>query len=247
MKNLRRKRLGGKTALQTPIVFLENDSEQRRAALVLTAHLGDASYYQNLRKLIQEVRGSVYFEAVRSRDDSEEHWKEPYHQFLRRLREDIYNGIASVGPLVFQGDQLAPLPEWKNADVDCCELAAKLRDAGVSLAPYKLSFALLTRLIDSAKQGDVAARLALEKSLKWGLLAISLPMVFELARRVPRTSALYGVINDWRSERAVADVCPGDGDFVLIYGAAHGDSLLRGLEACGFREVGREWVTVFRA
>jgi hypothetical protein len=214
---------------------------------VLTAHLGDASYYRELKAAIQQAGGTVYFESVRSVDDSEEHWREPYHNFLKTLREAIYAGIAGVGPLVFQGDHLLPEPGWLNADVDCCNLAAKLREARVQLAPYKMSFVLLEQLIRRAKRGDAAARMALERSIKWGLMAISLPFVFEIANRLPRTRTLYAVINDWRSAQAVAAVSLSQGDFVLVYGAAHGDQLLRGLAKHGFREVRREWLTVFLA
>jgi hypothetical protein len=54
------------------------------------------------------------------------------------------------------------------------------------------------------------------------------------------------VINDWRSKRAVEAVMAANTEgFVLIYGAAHGDTLMAELEAAGFREVRREWHTVF--
>lgn len=245
MRNLRRQRLGGRTVLQTPIILLENQDDGRRAALVLTAHLGEPRYYQDLRALLEGRRGTIYFESVRSRDDAEAHGAEPYHRFLRTLREDIYTGLASVGPLVFQGQRLAPEPTWVNADVDCCELASRLRDERVPLAQHELSFAVLRRLIEKAAAGDGMARAVLTRSLKFGLVAVSLPFVFETASRLPKTNRLLRVINDWRSARAVACVASTPGDFTLIYGAAHGDGLLRGLSAQGFREVQREWLTVF--
>ena len=244
MDNLRRRRLGGRTALQTPVVSLAHAGDRRRAVIVLTAHLGDQSYYDNLRAVIERELGTVYFESVRSLDDREEHWREPYHSFLKNLREQLYAGIASVGPFAFQGDHLLPQRGWVNADVDCCALAAKLREARVALAPYNISLALLQRLIERAKRGDIGARMSLERAIKWGLLAISLPFVFEFANRLPRTRALYAVINDWRSAEAVASVLRTEDDFVLVYGAAHGDALLRGLAERGFREVRREWLTV---
>ncbi|MGH2607630.1 MAG: hypothetical protein ACRDHF_00960 [Tepidiformaceae bacterium] len=57
---------------------------------------------------------------------------------------------------------------------------------------------------------------------------------------------LYRVLNDWRSERAVKTVLDSAAaDFALVYGAAHGESLLHDLRKASYREVDREWHTVF--
>ena len=85
----------------------------------------------------------------------------------------------------------------------------------------------------------------LEKAIKWGLIAVSLTAVFNLVRLLPRTRALYQVIKDWRSAEAVKVVESAGRDFVLIYGAAHGETILRGLSDLGFGETSRKWLTVF--
>ncbi len=247
MQNLRRKRIRGRTTLQTPIISLRNSRDGRQATLVLTAHLGDESYFRALQTAIAHTQRRVYFESVRSLDPSPEHWAEPYHHFLKSLREDLYNGIASLGLLAFQGDSLAPEPGWTNADVDCCALARELRRARVPLVRYEIAFGLLRQLIRQAQRGDKAALRTLERAIKWGLIAVSLTAVFNLVRLLPRTRSLYAVINDWRSAEAVKTVDAAGGDFVLIYGAAHGETILRGLADCGFRETTRDWLTVFTA
>ncbi|MEO6397194.1 MAG: hypothetical protein ABIP13_01885 [Tepidiformaceae bacterium] len=247
MQNLRRKRLAGKIALQTPVISLQNSRDGRRATLVLTAHLGDESYFQELRTAIARTEAPVYFESVRSLDSSAEHWREPYHRFLKSLREDLYAGIAGLGLLAFQGDHLAPEPGWTNADVDCCTLATKLRAAKVPLLRYEMAFGLLRQLISRAQRGDQAALRSLEKAIKWGLFAVSFAPLFNLVRLMPRTRSFYHVISDWRSEEAVKVVDGAGGDFVLIYGAAHGELILQGLARVGFGETSRRWLTVFTA
>ena len=247
MQNLRRKRIAGKTALQTPVISLRNPRDGRRATLVLTAHLGDESYFQELRTAVAHLQTQVYFESVRALDAEPEHWREPYHHFLKSLREDLYAGIASLGLMAFQGDRLAPEPGWANADVDCCALAAQLRAARVPLLRYEVAFGLLRQLIQQAQRGDRAARRTLERAIKWGLIAVSLTAVFNLVRLLPRTRSLYRVINDWRIAEAVKIVDGAGGDFVLIYGAAHGESILAGLADLGFHETSRKWLTVFTA
>ena len=245
MQNLRRTRRGTRSALETPVIHLFNVEDGRRATLVLTAHLGEVSYYQRLRRTIAEFEASVYFESVRSVDPSPAHWDEPYHRFLKSLREDIYAGIASLDIFAFQGDQLAPEPDWTNADVDCCALADALRDSQVPLLRYELAFAVLRRLIQRAEGGDEAARNILERALKWGLMAVSFIPVLSFVKLLPRTRAFYAVVNDWRSAEAVKIVDEAHRDFLLIYGAAHGETILQGLADRGFRETGRSWMTVF--
>jgi hypothetical protein len=247
MENLRRRRVAGKTALQTPIVSLKNSRDGRSAKLVLTAHLGEAAYFEKLNRAIAAAGAPVFYESVRPTSDDPHHWEEPYHRFLRSLREDLYHGIAGLGMLAFQGDCLAPEPGWVNADVDCCELAARLREAGVPLFRYEIAFGLLRQLIQRARHGDSAALKTLERAIKWGLIAVSVTAVFKLVQLLPRTRSLYAVINDWRSARAVEAVEKAGGDFLLIYGAAHGETLLQGLKEHGFRETGREWHTVLVA
>lgn len=247
MENLRRKRVSGKTALQTPVISLRKGRGERHATLILTAHLGDETYFQEVRRAVSAAGAPVFYESVRSLDSSPEHWQEPYHHFLKSLREDLYHGIASLGLMAFQGDCLAPEPGWTNADVDCCALAERLRAARVPLFRYEIAFGLLRQMIQQAARGDRTALKTLETAIKWGLIAVSVTAVFKFVQLLPRTRSLYRVINDWRSAHAVETVAKADGDFVLIYGAAHGETLLDGLKARGFRETGREWLTVFTA
>ncbi len=83
-------------------------------------------------------------------------------------------------------------------------------------------------------------------ALQWGLLAASVTAMFTLLTWLPTTRTLYRVLNDWRSERAVKTVLDSAAaDFALVYGAAHGESLLHDLRKAGYREVDREWHTVF--
>ena len=88
MENLRRKRVSGKTALQTPVISLRKGRGERHATLILTAHLGDETYFQEVRRAVSAAGAPVFYESVRSLDSSPEHWQEPYHHFLKSLRED---------------------------------------------------------------------------------------------------------------------------------------------------------------
>lgn len=243
MNTLRRQRNGRKVSLQTPVIRLER-RDGRRGLLVLTAHLGEARYFDELA-VVLESHPDVFFEAVRPVDESTEHWADPHHRFLRDLRE-VYAGIASLGLLQYQGQDLAPAESWVNADVTCCQLAAKLRDENVSLWRQEAAMGALREIVSRAQQGDERAGRAIVLALQWGLLAASVTAIFNLLSWLPTTRALYRVLNDWRSEQAVRQVLDsGAPDFALIYGAAHGESILREFRKAGYREVDREWRTVF--
>lgn len=245
MNYLRTRRKDGRFVLETPIVELIDDNG-RRASVVLTAHLGTPAYFDRLRRFVEATDADVFFESVRSNSTDPAHWDEPYHAFLRALREELYEGIASLGELAFQGHHLVPAPAWRNADTDCCTLAGRLRDEDVSLRRFNLALGAFRELIARARDGDSSARDSLDRTIRWGLVAVSFSPVFGALRMLPSTRRLYRVINDWRSSLAVETVLrDATGDFVLIYGAAHGDTIVAGLRAAGFHPHRRRWTPVF--
>lgn len=234
--------------LQTPVVELADARNGRRARLLLTAHLGEQRYFEQLRELALAEPGTVFYEGVIPVSSSDEHWSERYHSFLHRLREDVYAGIANLGLLAFQGEYLAPAADWIAADVTCCQLAERMRAGRVRLRRYELGLSALKHLIGQAEKGDPKARAGIERAIKWGLIAVSVTAVFRFLTVLPNTHAFNKVVNEWRSGEAVRIILAQHPEqFTLIYGAAHGDRIIEALEADGFREVGRRWLTVFAA
>lgn len=247
MDCLRHKRESGRSALQTPVITLADREHGRRGTLVLTAHLGEAEYFERLREIIDGKGAPVFYESIRSRDDSEAHWRERHHRFLRRLRRDVYNDMAGLGLFAFQGEHLAPENGWRNADVDCCQFADKLRERHVSMLKYDLAIGALQRMVRKAKTGNEDAARMLQRMFQLGLLLVSVSYVFEAVNLIPSSRRFQQVANDWRNTAAAKTVLDsGVDDFVLVYGAAHGPGLLKLLGKAGYEETGREWLTVFR-
>jgi hypothetical protein len=243
MDTLRRQRDGRKVSLQTPVIQLER-RDGRSGLLVLTAHLGERRYFDELAELLGG-QPRVFYESVQSVDESPAHWSDGHHRFLRDLRE-VYAGIAGLGLLDYQARALTPAESWVNADVTCCELAAKLREERVSLWRQEAAMGALRQIVARAQAGDERAARGIVLALQWGLLAASVTAIFNLISWLPTTRALYRVLNDWRSEHAVSTILDADApDFALVYGAAHGASLLRELRKAGYRETARDWHTVF--
>lgn len=246
MHFLRRVKEDGRTALQTPIVRLANPTTGEKGTLVLTAHVADPEYFAVLRERIHAAGAPVFFEGVRPLSNDPEHWRERYHALLRAIREDFYAEVAGLGFLAFQGEHLAPEPYWRNADVTCCALADRLREARVKTLQYELALQALRKLVRDAKRGQPDALRSVERLLKWGLLGLSFEFVMRAARLLSNTRRFHTVINDWRSDVAARTVLQAnEPDFVLIYGAAHGPPILDHFKRAGFRETGREWVTLF--
>lgn len=247
MDTLRHRREGGRSALQTPVITLADREHRRRGTLVLTAHLGEAEYFERLRETIDGEGAPVFYESIRSRDDSEAHWRERHHRFLRRLRRDVYNDMAELGLFAFQGEHLAPAPGWRNADVDCCQFADKLRERHVSMLKYDLAISALQRMVRKARSGNEDAARMLQRTFQLGLLLVSVSYVFEAVNLIPSSRRFQQVANEWRNAVAAKTVLDSnEDDFVLVYGAAHGPGLLKLLAKAGYEETGRTWHTVFR-
>jgi hypothetical protein len=247
LNTIRRKRTNHGIALQTPIIHLESDDRKCRAILVLTAHLGTADYFDDLSATIESLPGTVFYESVRAAGPPG-HARDAYHDFLRGLREDFYEGIAGLERLQFQGHRLAARPGWVNADVTCCELADRLRAERVSLRRQQLGLVAFRALIGRARAGDDGAARLIDRAVRWGLLAVTVEPIFGLVKLLPSSGRLLSVINDWRSDRALEWVLASEArDRVLVYGAAHGERLLAGFARAGYRETRRDWYTVFRA
>lgn len=246
MDCLRRGRVEGRSVLQTPVVHLRRARDGRRGRLVLTVHLAEPAYFASLTAAIHDANAQVFFESIRSVDPSPRHWDEKYHRLLRGIREELYLGIADLGLFSFQATHLAPGVDWINSDVTCCEFADRLREAKVSTVKYELALAVFMKFVHRAQGGDHEARRAIEAMLKKGLLLASVLPLLELQRFLPGTGGFQVIATDWRNEAAVAKLdATNDGDFVLVYGAAHGPGLLRLLRKRGFEEVRRDWYTAF--
>jgi hypothetical protein len=232
--------------LQAPVITIWNPRSQQSGLLILTAHLGDVEYFQGLCDVVRSAPGDVFFEGIRWPADDSAHLAEGYHRFLRRIVVDLYEGISNLGVLAFQRTYLAPEPSWINADVTCCELASRLREQNVSITRPSMALGIILRLVERAGHGDEQARYALHRMLRWGLMAISVEVAFRSVALFPSTRRLHRVLNEWRSGNAARTVLArATGDFSMIYGAAHGPSLISQFEAAGFKETGREWRTVF--
>jgi hypothetical protein len=245
MDTLRHARIEGRSALQTPVIHLRH-RDGRTGTLVLTAHLGDAHYFETLRKLIAASGATVFFESIRARDDSPEHWREKYHRLLFRLRTEVYHDVSSLGIFAFQGDALAPEPSWVSADIDCCQFASALRAAGVRTFQYDLAITMLRGIVRKAKAGNREAARTIEMMMKSGLILVSLPLVFDALKLLPNSRSFQSVANDQRNAVAVRTVLDAKPEsFVLVYGAAHGPGLLSLLRKAGYEETGREWYSVF--
>ncbi len=244
MDVLRRQWANGRVSLQAPVISLAHRHDGRTITLALTAHLGEARYFETLREIL-DARPTVFYEGVRAASDDPAHARDSQHRFLRELRE-MYAGIAGLGQLSFQGVALAPQPSWVNADVTCCELTSELRRRGVNMWRQEAALKILGQIVERARTGDDRSARTITVALQCGLLAVSLGGVFAALSWLPSTRGLYAVLNGWRSERAARQVLESRlPDATLVYGAAHGPSLLAAFRAAGFRETGRDWHTVF--
>jgi hypothetical protein len=246
MECLRTRGVGGRAALQTPIITLRNERTGQTGTLVLTAHLGEPKYFAAISDAIRSTSATVFFESIRSRDDRPEHWREKYHRLLWRIRQDLYVTLSDLEGLAFQGNALPPGPDWVNADVDCCEFAGELQRRNVSTRRYEMALDLLDGLLSRARSCSQRAAKTLATMLKFGLIFVSVGYVFEFIKWLPSSRGFQSVAAEWRNEVAARIVTSqARGDWVLVYGAAHGPGLLELFGKAGYRETEREWQTVF--
>lgn len=227
---LRERRL----TLEAPVVSLLHPARGARARLVLTAHFADPAYFEGLRAL--PFTGTVFYERVRNVDEREAHWREKHHRLLRRIRTGFYARLAELGTLAFQEHAFPPRDDWVNADVTCCELAARLEAERVSTRQLELALGMAEMLLRPGPGAQ--SNFLIDRLIRGGLLFAGAGTGLELAGN----RRLLNVLNRWRSQRALETVfASGADDFTLIYGAAHGEDLLAGLRARGYEECGRDW------
>ena len=246
MDCLRTRRIDRRAALQTPNISLRNAETGRQGTLVLTAHLGDPAYFESVRNVIERTGATVFYESIRRRDDSPEHWREKYHRLLKRIREDLYVTLSDLEGLAFQGIALAPGTDWVSADVDCCQFAGELRRRNISTLRYELALDMLDGLFTRVRAGNRSAAKTLEMMMKFGLMFVSVGYVFEFINWLPSSRGFQSVAADWRNDVAAKVVTSNaTGDWVLVYGAAHGPGLLELFRKAGYVETQRDWQTVF--
>lgn len=225
-------------ALEAPVITLRHRDRGTQATLILTAHFAEPRYFRELSEM--PLPKTVFYEQVQTVDPSDEHWSEKHHRLLRKIRQGFYARLMEMGTLAFQEKAFPVQPGWINADVSCCELAAKLAHENVSTRQLELALTAVELLMRPGPGREVSNAL-MDRVIRGGLLFAGAGTGLELAGN----KKLVHILNTWRSRRALETVLAAQvSEFALIYGAAHGDELLAGFRRAGYEELQRDWRVV---
>ncbi len=228
--------------LQTPIVTYEHPVSGRRVICVGMVHIGEKGYFdaiQLLAHVCELRRYVVLYEKVSPPANKQERADLTYEErrFLirrRGLRAAMRKEIAPLG-LVYQMDALTYRLTWINTDMD---LVTLIRSLSPSAKMLTFQPSLITSDID-------------EQWLKMRLNRMLATLGFSafVMNRTPWTGTpkqVLDVILTRRNEIAIRGIraYPAQ-DAIALWGAGHLWGIGKHLVRDGYREIRREWLTVY--
>ena len=231
--------------LQTPVVFYEHSVTRRIVAFVAVIHIAEPAYYAAIQELIDSLKGyKILFEATGKLSPQEEQALTLKEKEVASQFDSIFGLMKKFSELMslqYQKDGLAYSTSWINTDMRSYDLIR-------SFAQHDICLVKKGRDIDdllTEEFGQTVARLFINKLFNRFVpvaVVLSIAAFFSRDKRVAKR-----LILDTRNEVAIQGIDEHlkDSNIVTIWGAAHLPGIEKRLQKNGFREVRREWFTVY--
>lgn len=231
--------------LQTPIVYYENPKTKRVVVFIATFHLADAEYYAAIQEVIDSLKGyKILFEGIGKLTSEEELAltkveKMIFDQFINAF--SAMEKIGQIMSLTSQRDGLSYHHSWLNTDMKFNFLIWKFGQKDLSLLEKSPNFdelfidetgIKLTRwLLNNVFNRAVACGVILETLLFFSKNSMDVRRLILDARNEIASEAINKSLRD--------------GNIATIWGAAHLPGIEKSLISQGFKEVRRDWFTVY--
>ena len=232
--------------LQTPIVFYEHPETKQKVVFIATCHVGEKSYFAELQRFIDSLEGhTILFERVIKMTQKEAFSMNKKERFVFMQLNQLFKMIREVGQLLslqYQMNGLSYPETWINTDVRSIDLIRHF-------AKNKIHFSKEGKKFGSLLEEDASSKMF----IKW--------IVNQIFNRFAAISVLANVAKLFSSNKRKMDVFIlgkrnevavqaihehlKNGDVATIWGAAHLKGIRKQLCNAGFREVRREWYTVY--
>jgi hypothetical protein len=224
--------------VETVVRVFEAPDTGRRLTLVATMHLGDATYYDALSRLLADLAAAgadVHYERIRRADDADL-TEEERHRLDGVQASGYPVGLAAfVGALglELQGDRLALPAGARNVDVSDVEL---LRALGWD----RYRRLVEPPAVNIDERAAPLARPAFRFLLKHGRTIDRLRALSATNRQASRF--MIGERNRVALNEALQPSA--QGDVALVWGAAHLPGMARELRRHGYRLQSERWLRV---
>jgi hypothetical protein len=237
----------GRASLQTAIIELRNRASGHRVTLIAVIHVASRDYYEGIQSLIdahESAGGAVLYEGLGSLSEAEIAALPPRERAVYRTLaplHELYGAFARSLDLVFQGDAIRyDRLRWVNADIPLRELLHRWAESGAPLLP----------LGEAGANGFTMSKGRLSRGLS-ALTLLQTPLMLTLLNRlhgrIPMLGRLRELLLSDRNRAALdalESAAPGR-DALVLYGAAHIDGLVDGLERRGYVAEDPRWLTAF--
>ncbi|MCC7522283.1 hypothetical protein IT407_00560 [Candidatus Uhrbacteria bacterium] len=231
--------------LQTPIDYYQRESDGRKIVVVGTMHVGLASYYETLTKIINELEADhiILYELVKAPSKEEmksvSHDEQRSNKKVRKAMASFRRFICRLG-LEDQKESLEYKASWINTDIswkELSDLTEKSSDLILALAKFEAS--IKTRA--ERKIGLALIALIIGQMPLFDTLSPLLRLVSKKAAKQ------HAVIVEHRNDVAMEAMLrhAETSHVATIWGAGHLPGLGTRLRKAGFRNISRQWHTAF--
>ena len=239
------RRVNGK--LQTPVIFYEHPVTKRIVVFVATIHLGEPEYFVELQKCIDSLVSGGYkvlFEGVQKLTPEEEECLTDKERRVSRQLQVLFELVQEIGKLMslqYQKSGLTYDTTWINTDVSQYDLIRLLVSQNVTLLKKEKGVEELF----NDEVGKLAVRWLVNKLFDQFIAFAVIAYVASLF--LPNKRKLRRIILDNRNEVGLRGIneCLSRSNVVTIWGAGHLRGIEKSLKGYGFREIRREWFTVY--
>lgn len=231
--------------LQTPIVYYENPQTNRVVVFIATFHYADAAYYAAIQEVIDSLKGyKVLYEGVGKLSSKEELSLTMVEQKIAEEFNKAFQAMEKIGSimeLTNQRDGLAYNDSWLNTDMSMYHMIWKFGQKDLNLLERSPNF---EELLDDKMEHGIARwliNILLNRAVPLAVI-LNILMFFSKNNRDVRSLVL-----DARNEIAIDAIFKNliDGNVATIWGAGHLPGIEKILVNQGFREVRRDWFTVY--
>ncbi len=228
--------------LQTPVVFYEHPETKRLVVFIATIHFAEPEYFASLQQIIESLSGyKILFEGVGKLSQEEgRHLTEKERDIVMQF-DYVFEMTHKIGELMsfqYQKDGLSYDSSWVNTDV-------RLHDLVQLFAKHDICLTKKTDDLFRDKSFRLYGRWVLGKLFSHFVpftVLVGLLTCFKRNEKFAKKSIL-----DERNIVAVNGINEhlAKNNVVTIWGAAHLRGIEKHLKQSGFREIRREWFTVY--
>ncbi len=233
--------------VQTPVVYFLNQNTKRMVILVGVVHLGEKSYYAQIRELLASLDGfTVLYEWIKALSDEEKSKLTEKSEKIVKEFESYGKSSRMICEILGLQPQKEGLPieaKWINTDVRAFELINYFVNHNLN---FMKDIGKIEKLL-GAESDQVLDKWLLNGTFKRIIVVMVFAGFYSKLTRKRRLK--HDFLINQRNVVAVEGIREhlAKGNVVAIWGAGHLPGIAKMLKQDGFSVVGKEWYTAYKA